>query len=88
MEESAVSKDAVSCYDKKCHCFTVGIVIVMQLRGKGDHSSSPPAGVEVETEWSCLHPMYAFMACTGTLPFYSQLIGVLRRLHDYACPFA
>lgn len=41
-------KDAVSCCDKKGHCFTVGVV-VMQLRGKGDRSPAPSAGVEVET---------------------------------------
>jgi hypothetical protein len=35
-----------------------------------------------------LRPLFAFMACTGTLPFYIQLTGVLWRLHDDACPFA
>lgn len=81
----AVFKDSSSCWDKKGHCFTVGIVF-MRLRGEVDHS--PPTGVEVKNEWSDLHPMYAFVACTGMLPFYSQLISVLRRLLDYACPFA
>ena len=82
---SAIFKDSFSCWDKKGHCFTVGIVVFMRLRGEVDHS--PPSGVEVN-EWSDLHPMYAFMECTGMLPFYSQLISVLRRLLDCACPFA
>jgi hypothetical protein len=69
MEESAVFKDAVSCYDNKGHCFTVGIVVVMQLRGKGDYSPSPPTGVEVETDWSSLHPIECLYGVHGHFTF-------------------
>jgi hypothetical protein len=47
--------------------------VVMQLRGEGDHS--PPAGVEFETEWSYLHPMY-------TRALYLIIVNSLAYLDD------